>query len=935
MSEPPSGNGDDGPGGLDFYPPQPAESADGAGPGGDDGSRAAGVGDDNAGVGANAASQEANGESAELLHAEAVDGRVLPADGGPITLGYAFTDAGGSDLLADSPHEFTSARIGLLGRCLLRIIGVDTSAVPAGEQWKLYGLAATVLLNAALAAVFVPIGASVAYGTLSSAEIVIFAALGGFTIGVIDALVVGQWHSYARHFTSIDPAAPMPKMPGTLRRCAILAPRLLVTAGLVFTLGLLLTLAVNRQAVRQSMATQDAEHNKATRASLLAPDNAAIAKATKLINQDSSARLQDIATASHYQKLASCESLGFPIVPGCSGHLGFGKLWSQYSADARVASSAANTQQQNITTERTARSNAQANETAIEHSPQYKQAMISSTGIIAATSAYDAYVRTHNVPWYDAWRMGILLAVLDLTPLLIKLGSGTTQYEAELWWRAHRRALLARAQDDIWLRTLKANQDLHDGVARIWVPAGIARASDLLARGALRPVRPAEPPPLPPSVVDPSASTPTPTPNTRPAPDRGENPFNLGRNAQLGDVIQLSDGEYVLLTQLAREQSRIADVFIGVEVPKPGQRRPNARNRNPVRAIKLTRLDEVTGGVVQMSDAEIELLDNFPSDNALLEPSSLADSPEGRIAYTMNYHPRGDIERYAYGGGPDRPRLTNANAVAVGLAVVRGLQRLWDMGLVHNDARLPNILLTGPLRGDSDRMWMLAPQPHDRAVLTDYNFVSRVGGSYHDPPGLVVNALEGDPALVRWMLTDGDRDGVASPLGLASDCYAPFAVVYTLLTGGLSPTAALLRARGWSRVAMQQFGVADTVDTWRGLLADDPDLLRQDPPSLATFGVEGMLAQVIDAGVRADPLLRQPQIAGAGDVSPSNARSYIEDVLSHARDSSSGRWLRQSIPKIHEDHPWHGLIQPPVGFPDEVVNYLGRHWPAFVKGGAP
>jgi Domain of unknown function (DUF4407) len=848
----------------------------------------------------------------------------------PVTLDDVLAYVGASRTLPEPAHQFPPAKLGPAGRVLLRIVGVDITAVPDGEQWRLYGLAATVLLNAGLAAVFVPVGAIVAYGSLSRTAVLVSAALGFFTIGIIDALVVGQWHSYAKHFTKINPDAPIPRMPGTGARCAVLAPRLLVTAGLVFTLGLLLTLAMNRQAVRQEMGTLDAQHNSATRTSLLAPDNATIATATALITKDSAARTADLASATRYQKLASCESLGFPAVPGCSGHVGFGNLWRTYTDDAKAADADAAAQQQDINTEDTIISQAQANKSTVQNSPQYQQAMIPSTGIIAATSAYDAYIAARHIPWYDAWRMEILLAFLDLTPLLIKLGSGTTQYESELWWRAHRRAILAYQEDEVWKGDLGAIAALRLGAAVRWAELGVKRAEWLVSHGPGRPARPAGIHPVSPQAILAPAvpGEPGPAPAAAPRLD----PFNLRRNAELGDIIHLADGDYILLIRLTQQESRNADVFIGVEVPKPGQTRPNARNRNPVRAVKLTKLDD-GGRVIAMSAAETALLDSFPVDPALLEPHSLTESHDGRTAYTMHYHPRGDLERYVYGGGRDRPRLTNAQAVDVGLTLVRGLQKLWDMDLVHNDARLRNILFTGPL-ADNGELSMLVPGQHDRAVLTDYNFIGRLGGTYHDPPGLVVNALESDPALVRWMLAHADDDGLSSPLGLASDCYAAFAVVYALLSGGLSPTAALLLSHGWNREALQQFDSPDSVQTWRDMLAGQPDLLLADPPSLLGFGVPEPLALAVDAGVRADQALRQPQIAGAGDISPAAARGYVEHELSRARDRSSHRWLRQPIPKIHDDHPWRGLIEAPVGFPAEVIDYLRAKWPAFVQGGA-
>jgi hypothetical protein len=257
MSSPPPVNDDDVPGGLEPGAQAPAAPAGDAAPADDESSCT------------DIPSRE------PVVADEPADSRVGPPSDGEspafedsdaVALTDAIVYAGGSPTLPESAHKFTAAGIGPIGKLPLRIIGVDTTAVPRRRAVEALWAAATVLLNAGLAAAFVPIGAVVAYGSLSQGAVLVSAALGFFTIGIIDALAVGQWRSYAKHFTKIDPDAPISPMPGLLARCTALAPRLLVTVGLVFTLSLMLTLAMNRQAVRQEMGTLDAQHNTTSRA---------------------------------------------------------------------------------------------------------------------------------------------------------------------------------------------------------------------------------------------------------------------------------------------------------------------------------------------------------------------------------------------------------------------------------------------------------------------------------------------------------------------------------------------------------------------------------------------------------------------------------------------------------------------------------------------
>jgi hypothetical protein len=332
-----------------------------------------------------------------------------------LTLGATFYDAGGDPAVLRPSQTFAVARLGWASTLLLRLIGVDTDCVPAGEQWKLCLMAMTVPVNATIAAVFTPIGLTVAYGHLAHTGIAVAALVAGFVIGVIDALVVGQWHSYGKWATKIDPNAPMPEMPGTKQRILVLTPRLLVTAGIVFTLGLMLTFAVNQTAVRQEMGTLNAEHNKNARLSLIQPYETDISAKTKAITAALGTYRTDLQNETTYQRLASCELNGYPMVQGCSGRIGKGSLYDGYLGLESSAAADAQQQLTTVTTDRTAIANDKTDEANVENSGQYQQAMIPAAGFLAAESAYNGYVSANHIPWWDAWRWDLLLLVLDLT----------------------------------------------------------------------------------------------------------------------------------------------------------------------------------------------------------------------------------------------------------------------------------------------------------------------------------------------------------------------------------------------------------------------------------------------------------------------------------------------------------------------------------------
>lgn len=955
----------------------------------------------------------------EPVHgAGAADG--APDGTGRQTLDQVFYYAGGTTAVAWSPYPFEVAELGWASRGLLRLIGVNTGCVPAGEQWKLRLMALTVPLNATLAAVFTPIGLTVAYGHLSAPGIAVAALVSGFAVGLLDALVVGHWPSYGKWLTRLGPADPMPRMPGTAHRLLTLAPRLLVTLGIVFTLGLMLTFAVNATAVRQEMGTLNAQHNKDTRLSLLKPYATDIAAMQAAIPKALSAYNADLTAEQTYQRLASCELRGFPVVPGCTGHAGGGILYQTYTQEAAAAKTAAAQQLAAEQTDSARLNQDRQDEQGVQNSPQYQESMIPSTGFLAAGSAFAAYVSANHVPWWDAWRMDLLVLVLDLTPLLIKLSGGTTDYEAQLWFWRHQRATEAHRQAALRRRGLEVNDELHQQVAKEWVTAGAGRTASRLAAWRPRGRRTAdgaEQPPTRPEQAWPeqawpgqeqpeqdrawqSFGQPAPTRAEAPGPTRaeggaapagepgpawreaamaasdggaplaapvasppsqvpvvlagaggsaagtpdggrGEDPFNLGRDALPRDVVHLLEGDYLLVSRLTPENRSNSDVFVAVEVPKPGQRVPNARDGSPVRAVKLTRVStrasrEEPGGGEEMSEAESLLLDYFPDDEALLEIGRVTLGHDGRIAYTMPYLPCGDLERYVYGPGPGRPRLTNGDAIEAGLTITRGLRQLWELGLSHNDVRLRNVLVTGPLQGSRDRLAGLAPGRAGKVVLADYNYAGFLNELYRDPPGLVVSALDGDPHVIRWMLEHGDHSGMPSPLGIGTDCYSVYAVMYSLLSGGLSPTSALLARHGWPLEDIQGFDTPRDVNTWRELLSRDPGLLSQDPPSLAEFGTDPAVATVLDAGVCADPARRLPRVSGPADAQPALVHQHVADALTLARASASGEWLQRPLPPLAERHPWYRQYppQPPAGYPREVIHCLGQYWPGLLPGTA-
>jgi hypothetical protein len=872
----------------------------------------------------------------------------------PLRLDELVSSVGAYDV-SDLPMlpKKPSARVGLLGRMLLRIINVVPSLVSDEERFKFYFLAMTVLLNACVASVVVPVSFTVAYDGLSDATLGVLSVIGFSVVGIVDALIVGHWISYAEHF--VNPQSQL-KMPSYWSRIGALLPRLLFTGGLIFVLGYMLTLSTNAANIRATMKEQGIVHAQevAREASQnldkrITDDESEIAKATAKARKD-------LADLTRFSALTACERYAKHFVPGCSGSAGDGELAGRYAKAAEDARRAYLADQRRLSKAQEDLAKAKHARDNVSSNKDVAEASTSPSGLAAVSRAWHVYTQESHLPWYDRWRMDILIGVVDLVPLLMKFAAGITLYEADLWRRAHRQALIFQTQDTMLLARLKSASDGYSTIAERWGMSRVTKAEKLLEEDERRPDVRRKPskepeipkPPVSPHNWPPAEEGPVGTP-VRPSPnvpssarvprrEDGPNPIAENRNANVGDIVPLPYGWYLLAARLTDEESHNSDVFIGVEVPGLEQR--TAAWDNPIRAIKFSRLepDRHYDSHNDPIEIEREFLRHFPSDPALLQPEPYQGGGD-RLIYDMQYQPRGDLERFAYGQSPGRipDPFRVEECITIARTVNRGLARLWESGWLHNDPKPLNFMVTGPWRGSNDPAWRITP--HDveagNVVIGDWNFTRRIGAPYHPTIGIPVNALEGDPALMRWLLANGGVPG-PSPLSIASDAYAPFATLYTLLSGGLSPTTVLLIANGWTHSQIVALDAEADLSKLRDFDAPGwPDILKQDPLSIAeiTKGlVPKAFARIIDDGVRARPELRSPQIAGAGrNVRPTEVRSWVDDALVATLDSVSGAYLKSNVPERHEKFLWPTLPAP-VGWPQNVLKYVKEYWPAYYEG---
>jgi hypothetical protein len=106
------------------------------------------------------------------------------------------------------------------------------------------------------------------------------------------------------------------------------------------------------------------------------------------------------------------------------------------------------------------------------------------------------------------------------------------------------------------------------------------------------------------------------------------------------------------------------------------------------------------------------------------------------------------------------------------------------------------------------------------------------------------------------------------------------------------------------------------------VLVEDPLPVRQFYPD-----VPPALANLIDLGVRANPQERVAALFGVDPRQPRDMADTLRAAIAQAEDSLTMAELEREVPARHGDYLW--LLDPPVGWPDEVLDFIADNWPEY------
>jgi hypothetical protein len=828
------------------------------------------------------------------------------------------------------------AILGLPGRFLLRLINVLPEQCPPEERTKFYLLAATVLLNAFVAAFTVPVGMSVAYPGLHGIILAGLALLGAGIVGVMDALIVGHWLSAAKY--RLNPPEDPPPLPGPLRRFGIFIPRLAFTGIIVFSLGLLLTLSANTGVIaKQAQLDAIKDRNTAIATAQALDDQTIATDQTELMTAQVQLRRAQNRQAADSNR-ASCEAYGRPRVPKCSLHPGMGKIYHSFLNKAngsdQAAVRSAQTQVHSVSVE------LDSARTHKRHQLTGKNITVAAhvaTGLSAVRAEWNEYANSHGFDWLDRHMMELLVLGVDVVPLGMKLFGGVSSFEVIAWEHEWDGAVATRRRRRAEHKRLAVDEELYSGAADMWRDTRLRKIAAWLDADADDPgeipqmqTAGSQPGRVPEDPARPdSAWPPTVSPGTW-RPEEGADPVRERRDAVVGDVVRLASGQYKLLSEITTRESNNGDVFIAALIKYTDQVSAIRRENPPVRALKFTRTDD------QPLPAEFDFINRFPAPGeTLLRSQPLATANYGRLIYESQYFPRSDVMRYLYGEPRERyPSVSVGQVIEIMLSVNDAHGRIWEEGFLHNDTRLRNLIMSGPLEDGRYNADALTPRVRvaGQVMLCDWGSLSYVGQPIDDEVGVTASILEGDPAVMRELLgIEGQTDPGQSPLSFASDAYGTFACAYQLLTGGIAPTVGQLVYHYDNdpyEVARLENATLDeltreTLNGWPDALGEDPMPVRSLNPDLPSS-----LADLIDSGLRARPGERLPAAIGARPaLRARDVAGAIREAIEQMAADLTKAELEQPLPGRHGDYLWQ--LDAPIGWPPEVLQYVAQHWPEY------
>lgn len=149
-----------------------------------------------------------------------------------------------------------------------------------------------------------------------------------------------------------------------------------------------------------------------------------------------------------------------------------------------------------------------------------------------------------------------------------------------------------------------------------------------------------------------------------------------------------------------------------------------------------------------------------------------------RWAVGYQYHPRTDAARYVFGTEQREP-------ITVGLLLdwlhqaLDGLHTLWYHGLLHNDVKLLNLLLTGSHGKPPDALAAVV-EPLKKILVNDFDVVCR----FDERESVTAQSWE---LCAPEVFEAGQRMTNPLPLSPRSDLYGLFAAVYQVATSGHHP----------------------------------------------------------------------------------------------------------------------------------------------------
>ena len=867
----------------------------------------------------------------------------------PIELDNLVQDAGGRTP-EDFPRSATQPSLGsgpaggrtilgLPGRFLLRLINVLPDRCPPEERTKFYLMALTVLLNAAVAGYTVPTGLSVAYPALHGPARAGLALVGAGVVGVMDALIVGYWVSAAAY--RLNPPDRPPPLPGPLKRFSVFIPRLAFTGIIVFGLGLLLTLSANKGVIAKQLAINSIKDRNAAIAAAQTLDDKTISADTVKLGaaqlELNAAQLQQTADENR----ASCELYGRPPVPGCSGNAGYGPVYRHFEKVANGSDQVAVTSLQNeVNSLQQEISTARADRLREESNKDVFRAAAEPAGLSGVRAAWDEYADSHGFDWVDRYLMDLLILGVDIVPLGMKLFSGVSSYEAIAWEREWDDAVATKNRRQAEHKRLSVYAEFYNGAADIWRETRLRKVQAWLEADADDPGEIPRPPVIvasPQPDMAPAGHRPFEPPPVHRIPssrrhDDDANPIREHRDAQVGDVVQLALGRYKLLAQITTRESYNCDAFIAALIRSPGQVAVVGRDV-PLRAVKFSRQG------AGPSPAELDFVNRFPAPGeTLLRTLPKLTAHNRRIVYESPYFPRSDVQRYFYGDPRSHyPRLTVGQVIKIMRSVNDAHRRIWEEDFLHNDTRLRNLIMSGPLEDGRENPVMLSPRGFrdDQVMLCDWGSMSYVGEPFDTFASVVASVLESDPAVLRVLLGFDDPLGAnQSPLSFASDQYGTFACAYQLLTGCISPTEGQLIYRYENdRYDVAYLETVTYAELVKSQLNGWPDALVNDPLPVHELNpnVPLSLARLVDAGLRANPLEREPRILGINPPPrPRDVANQLEEAIDHVAAGLTKAELDQVLPARHEKYLWQ--LEEPVGWPADVLDYVEQHWPEYGDG---